>query len=222
MSEAIIIFTRVPLEGKTKTRLQGYLTPKECRDIHRCFLKDIYTTCKSTNKNIFIFYTPLGYKDILKNLISWSEEYYLQEGEDLGEKMLNAIKYVLNKGYNSCVLIGTDVPQIKRDNLLDAFNVLKKKDIVIGSTYDKGYYLIGMKKAHKEIFQNQTYGTGDVFSSAVNRFKELGLTWDNVECLLDIDEKDDLLLLSEKINNNEVTNCLNTIDFIKKLKERRE
>ena len=53
MKEAIIILTRVPIAGKTKTRLMPVYTAKECAEIHAAFLKDIYTECKKTEKDIF-------------------------------------------------------------------------------------------------------------------------------------------------------------------------
>ena len=52
MREAIIIFTRVPIPGRTKTRLQGFLTKDQCAEIHKNFLKDIKKTCEKLNKDI--------------------------------------------------------------------------------------------------------------------------------------------------------------------------
>ncbi len=49
------------------------------------------------------------------------------------------------KGYDSCVLIGTDIPELKSD-LEYAFRLLDVNDVVFGPTVDEGYYLVGMKK----------------------------------------------------------------------------
>ena len=152
MREAIIIFTRVPIPGRTKTRLQGFLTKDQCAQIHKNFLKDIKKICEKLNKDIFVFYTPEDKDNILKDILGEKCNYKIQQGNDLGEKMYNAIDYVLSKKYKSCILIGTDIPYLKKEDLSKAFKILRKKDVVLGPTEDKGYYLVGMKKSNKAVF----------------------------------------------------------------------
>ena len=65
MKEAIIIFTRVPLPGKTKTRLQSMLSGYECAEIHKNFLKDLKNTCEKMGRDIFIFHTPIDKENII-------------------------------------------------------------------------------------------------------------------------------------------------------------
>ncbi|KMT22479.1 TIGR04282 family arsenosugar biosynthesis glycosyltransferase [Clostridium cylindrosporum] len=217
MKEAIIIFTRVPIKGRTKTRLQKCLSPKQCAMIHGSFIKDIYKTCKETKRDIFIFYTPKRYKHKLVELIGENDEYQVQVGEDLGEKMLDAIETVLSKGYYSCILLGTDVPGLKATYILNAFKALERSDVVLGPTFDKGYYLVGMKKPYKNVFSNQFYGTGDVLSNTISKIKEENLSYELVDTCLDIDEEEDLKALKEGIEKGEITNCYCTIEFLKSL-----
>ena len=40
-------------------------------------------------------------------------------------------------------MIGSDIPNIKFQDLAKAFQILKTVDIVLGPTYDKGFWLIG-------------------------------------------------------------------------------
>ena len=40
-NNALIIFTRVPIEGRTKTRLMPYLTGIQAAKLHAAMLKDI-------------------------------------------------------------------------------------------------------------------------------------------------------------------------------------
>lgn len=216
MKEAIIMFTRVPIPGKTKTRLEGYLSKNQCAKIHSAFLKDIYESCKKTNKDIFIFYTSVDSVDILKNILG-ENKYCPQIGENLGEKMFNAMNFVLNKDYNSCVLIGCDIPEVNENILNNAFERLEKVDVVLGPTFDKGYYLVGMKSPYKSIFQNKTYGTGDVLLETTLKIKEANLTFDFVDTLLDIDEKEDVLTLIKNLKNKD--KCYYTKEFLKTLGE---
>ena len=56
MRQAIIIFTRIPVRGKTKTRMMPHLTPEQCAMLHSCFLRDIVRVCESGNAEIFVSY----------------------------------------------------------------------------------------------------------------------------------------------------------------------
>lgn len=84
-------------------------------------------------------------KAYLEKLFRKAKEYIPQTGEGLGERMYQAIEYVLEKGYDSCVLIGTDIPELKCSDLEYAFRLLDVNDVVFGPTVDEGYYLVGMK-----------------------------------------------------------------------------
>ena len=58
MKDALILFTRVPIPGQTKTRLMPFLTGEECARLHACFVKDIYEKAKQVDADIFVFFTP--------------------------------------------------------------------------------------------------------------------------------------------------------------------
>ena len=66
----LIIFTRIPEAGKTKTRLQIKLSKEECANLHKCFLKDIYDIFVNLNDiDIIICHTEEGDLNILKNML---------------------------------------------------------------------------------------------------------------------------------------------------------
>ena len=214
MKEAIIIFTRGPIPGQTKTRLQSFLTKNQCAEIHKNFLKDIKFTCEKLNRDIFVFYTPEDKDNILKPILGCKFKYRIQKGNDLGEKMYNAINYVLSKKYKSCILIGTDIPYLKEDDLEKAFQNLKCKDIVLGPTIDKGYYLVGMNKATKSIFEKIEYGHGNVLDNTIASIKKSNLTCGLINKNVDIDEKEDLFYFYNEIKKGNVSKNTNTSKFI--------
>ncbi len=214
MREAIIIFTRVPIPGQTKTRLQSFLTKNQCAEIHKNFLKDIKQICEKLKRDIFIFYTPADKDNVLKGIFGDKFKYKIQEGNDLGEKMYNAIEYVLGKKYNACILIGTDIPFLKEEDLRKAFKVLRKKDIVLGPTVDKGYYLVGMKRPTKAVFENVEYGHGNVLDNTITSIKGSNLTYGLTNRNVDIDEKEDLFYFYNEIKKENVSKNMYTSKFI--------
>ena len=197
--KAIIFFTRAPIAGRTKTRMQPYLSPDECAALHKAMIKDIYEECSKIQADIFVYYTPLEGLGRLYKLIGKESTYRLQKGADLGEKMCNAISEVLDLGYESCILIGSDIAELRKDHLNTAFNKLENADIVFGKTVDGGYYLVGMKKAVKEVFEVEQYGNSEVLASTLKKLSKLGLNVAYTKTLYDIDTKEDLALHRKRL-----------------------
>ena len=104
----------------------------------------------------------------------------------------HAIEKVLEKGYKSCILIGTDVPELRAEHMIRAFDVLAEHDIVFGKTKDGGYYLIGMKKPWKEAFGLEQYGVSTVFEETLRRLQRQGISIGYTAELQDMDTPADL------------------------------
>lgn len=80
MKWAVIVFTRVPIPGQTKTRMMPYFSPEECAKLHENFLKDIAQECEKVNADIFVCYTPEK-ESISGKIIQESKEYISQTGK---------------------------------------------------------------------------------------------------------------------------------------------
>ena len=95
--KAFIVFTRIPVENKTKTRLLTYYTPKQCVGLHLAILKDLNAEINRFNSSIktYIYYLPEGDLNILKDIFGEDKPYRAQIGDSLGDKMYNAISEVL-------------------------------------------------------------------------------------------------------------------------------
>lgn len=198
---AVIIFTRVPEAGKTKTRLMPYLSAEACRELHICFLKDIAKQTK-ISADLFVCHTPEDKEGILKEIFGGKAEYFLQEGEGLGRRMEEAIHRVLAKGYDSCVLTGTDVPEIQSGDFEQAFSLLRRKDVVFGPARDGGYYLIGMNKLCKEAFEKHSYGHGTVLEDTKRALRNSGRTVGCISMRHDLDCKEDIKEFRGRMRGN--------------------
>lgn len=223
MNKALILFTRVPIPGATKTRLMPFLNGDECARLHTCFVKDIYAKAKEVDADIFVFYTPRDEKELLQQALDKDAVYLPQHGDDLGERMKNAIGITLRMGYEKAVLIGTDIPQIHPETLKNAFDNLDEKDIVIHPTFDGGYYLIGMKKEYDSIWKIERYGTNTVIYDTLQHMKNERLSTSVGQMYYDVDDKDDLLHLYSDIKKGSVCNCPVTVMYLEEeLKEKLE
>ena len=219
---ALILMTRIPIPGKTKTRLMEILTAEQCAKLHRCFLMDMFKVIEKFKKttDIYITYTPSNCLEIIEDIMPKFAGSFAQLGDNLGLRMHNAILRLLNNGYSKVILIGSDIPSIQPADIKKAFAILDANDVCLGPTSDGGYYLIGMKKSHEKIFSDDLkWGNKSVFESTLSIANSLNLTVGLTSKHLDIDDKNDVQAFMETVRKDEFNgkmNPENTIDFIRK------
>jgi rSAM/selenodomain-associated transferase 1 len=209
---AVILFTRIPVAGKTKTRLRPLLSDDECCEIQRAFITDVFDVLQSglANCDIFVCYSPEGNLDDLMSITKNAKTHFQQEGSDLGEKMYNAFCHVFAIGYERCLLIGSDIPQLKSEHINQALELLKSSDIVLSPTEDGGYYLVGMKEPCKELFKLEEYGISNVFEKTIAAANRAGKSCAVGTMLADVDEPDDLYRLAEALKIEDSNICIET------------
>lgn len=124
----------------------------------------------------------------------WSDEHFIksvQSDGDLGNRMSSAFQTVLTME-SKAVIIGSDCPEINKETVEEAFMRLDSHDVVIGPTYDGGYYLIGMKAHHEELFNNIKWSSEDVYGSTIEAIERKGLSHFPLRKMHDLDYKEDL------------------------------
>lgn len=195
MKNALILMTRVPVPGKTKTRLLDTFSPEKCAELHFCFLKDIFRTLDILKENIDVYLAYTEEKDfyLMKELVPGYIKCFPQQGESLGDRMLNAIDKVLSEGHEKAALMGADVPQLEGEELLKAFEILDFKDLCFGPTFDGGYYLVAMKKPYKEVFSEDiVWGGSTVLEATIKHCQALNLFSSLIKTCIDIDVREDV------------------------------
>lgn len=191
--EAIILFTRVPVPGKTKTRLEDFMSPEDCAELQKKLIVKNYTLLKRCGRDLFISYTPDDEIDVLMDLLSKEDHYLPQISGDLGERMFDALRTVLALGYESAVLLGSDIYDMTTQATDASFELLRHNDIALIPTVDGGYCLIGMKQATMVPFRLGHYGDATVYERTVRAMEEAGLGYGSLAPLRDIDTKEDMI-----------------------------
>ncbi len=206
MKKAIILFTRAPVPGQTKTRLMPFLSGKDCAAVHSEFIRNASCACQGVDADLLVYYTlpdqvqspikdklygePLAY---LMKLVKGAKGFYPQKGEGLGQRMCQAFEESFGLGYERVLLTGTDIPQITADIFRQSFENLEDCDVVVNPTEDGGYYLIGLKAARDDIWDVAHYGTNTVFQDTLCELEKAGLRVCVGQVLRDIDTKEDLM-----------------------------
>ena len=184
----IIIFTRNPELGKVKTRLAKTIGDESALNIYKFLLQHTENVIRNVDSDKAVYYSVK-----VRDNDMWSNDIYhkfKQEGEDLGERMLNAFKSAFEENYNKVVIVGSDLFDLKETHIKAAFETLDSNDVVIGPAEDGGYYLLGMNTLHSKVFQNKAWGTETVFKDTINDLKNESVFL--LEALNDVDTFDDI------------------------------
>jgi len=182
----LLIFARRPEYGKVKKRLATKLGKAKALAIHQRLLSH---TLKVANKSGFSYKVYLSEEPQSKQAFS----YELQSGANLGERMNNALQTELAQ-YTKVCLIGSDCLTLTGYDITDAFKQLDDADVVIGPAVDGGYYLIGMKKPHPELFSAIDWGTSSVLENTLKKCTNSVLITHQLSLLNDIDRPEDVPL----------------------------
>ncbi|XP_035680057.1 uncharacterized protein LOC118418306 [Branchiostoma floridae] len=208
----LIVFTRYPSPGSTKSRLisvlgeqgaalaQLYMTNKTIWEAAGQLQKrrpdDISVEVRYTGGTADDLRYWLGFR---RDLDTW---WSVQEGKDLGHKMAKSFNDAFMDGAESVVLVGTDIPAITADVLEEAFQTLESAQeedtCVIGPAKDGGYYLIGLNRHTRtwvvdDLFQDIAWGTDSVLQQQIQAAEQRGIHCSLLPYRLqDVDTKDDL------------------------------
>lgn len=191
---AILIFAKAPVAGEVKTRLVPPLKPEQAATLYK---KLVNRTLKMATKRaiapVILYCSPDESHPFFQQCQhTYSITSAQQMGKDLGARMLHALDAAL-ENYRYAILIGTDCPAMSADYLEDAIQKLRSgSDIVIGPAMDGGYVLIGMKKIHKELFSDISWGEDSVFGSTMEKIMQAGLQLSLLDSMQDIDRPADL------------------------------
>lgn len=196
---AIIIFTRVPLPGRTKTRLLTGYSEAVVTDLSRFFIELVCDkaalAARIIGADVFVFYTPASEEAKLKAIISYTSWNYLPQMEgDIWQKMNGAFLYAFDQGYSEVILTGTDVPEIEAEDFISAKRALEHKDLAIAPSDDGGYFLMAQRRHVSEVF----FGLGKEEPTVCERTIEAlrgRASYELLEKRHDIDTPEDMELL---------------------------
>lgn len=193
----LIVFTRYPEPYRTKTRLISALGAHGAARLQREMTRHIlrWAGWLQWELSLAVEVRYDGGDEVSMRECFGTNFSYCPQGEgDLGARMARSIVASGKRGAGRIVVIGTDCPEIKPQRLLSAFDRLLTCDLVLGPASDGGYYLIGMRRYHSELFTGIDWGTPEVLPETMRRAGELSLSVSQLEMLSDVDRPEDIVV----------------------------
>ena len=191
----LIVFTRYPVAGQSKTRMIPLLGPPGASRLQVAMtghtVLNARVACDQLGAALEVRFAG-GTLRRLRRWLGAGTPYQPQGRGDLGGCMFRAFLDSHNAGATATVLIGTDCPALTPDILAQAYAALARSDVVLGPAADGGYYLIGMREPHAALFEGMTWGTETVLRDTLSRAERSGLTVNWLPPLSDVDRPEDL------------------------------
>jgi rSAM/selenodomain-associated transferase 1 len=202
---ALAVMAKAPRSGKVKTRLAPPLTLDQAAAINICFLRDttenLAAVAASGNAAGIVSYTPIGDEAFFETLLPADFTLIPQRGDGFGERLLATAEDLLACGYGSVCLIDSDSPTVPAAAFEQAIAELAKPGnrIILGPSDDGGYYLIGLKRSHPELFANITWSTSTVFSETIAAAQAANLEAVILPLWYDVDDTATLDILTAEL-----------------------
>ena len=201
LTKLLVVVAKEPVPGKVKTRLFPELSPTVAADLYRCFLRDRIQEVSTLNEvDRTIAYTPENAKEAFTRLALDGFKLFAQQGKHLGERLNNIFLEKLSQGYKAVSIVDSDSPDLPKSIIKESFDLLSSKqaDVVFGPCHDGGYYLVGMRKPHPELFRNIPWSTENVLSITLEKAGKMGLNVKLLSAWNDLDTFEDLLQFYSK------------------------
>jgi rSAM/selenodomain-associated transferase 1 len=195
----LLLFIKNARLGTVKTRLAATIGSQAALQIYQILLTKSRESALLSNSDRWLWYS-----DEITEKDEWSSDFFtkkVQSSGNLGDRMSDAFRQAFEAGAEKVVIMGSDCPEITGEIIDAAFNLLAANNVVIGPTFDGGYYLLGMNQYYPGLFDNVEWSTENVFPTTIEICANAGLSVGLLPQLSDIDHEEDWLGYQRRVAN---------------------
>ncbi|MDG1872407.1 MAG: TIGR04282 family arsenosugar biosynthesis glycosyltransferase [Mariniblastus sp.] len=203
------LFAKFWQPGAVKTRLGVKIGNAAACRLYRCFLFHLLEQLANCGHERDVVFSPRCRESDFQNSVSAAWGFCPQTDGDLGDRMGNYFrirfkgssseKYGQLKKATKVVVIGADCPLLSSKVIDQAINMLDQVPVVLGPSQDGGYFLIGMRERCYDVFQGVHWSSPSVLDQTIERLTHAKTAFGLLDKMNDIDELDDLRLLSAQL-----------------------
>ncbi len=180
----LVVMAKEPRCGAVKSRLAKDIGSVTATAFYRNALRNVTARLACDPRwRTLIAVTP----DISVHAPVWPSAFgYIRQGQgDLGTRMQGIFEW-LPPG--PVVFIGTDIPEITRGHVAQAFAALGPADAVIGPGDDGGYWLVGLRRTPKvpKIFAGVRWSSPHTLDDTLANLESMRVA--TLDTLADVDD----------------------------------
>jgi uncharacterized protein len=195
----LVIMAKAPRPGAVKTRLTTSLSAEAVTGFYCCLLEDTLALARSLGDMEVAMMCPVTDVNELAQLAGGKASIVAQKGEGLAAGLTSVFAHFADDHRRRTIAFNSDSPHLPASVLESAFEQLATRDVVVGPTYDGGYYLVGAKAAYPTLFDGDGMGTSSALERLLSRARALELSVSFADPFYDIDVADDLTRLAEEL-----------------------
>lgn len=218
---------KAPRIGHAKTRLVPPLSAADAAALSACFIRDAAENIAAAARHAaidgYIAFAPPDAEAEFRALLAPGTQLLPSRRPGLGASLYDAATDLLAAGYGSVCLVNSDSPNLPTSILVSAAQALSLPGdrLVMGPAEDGGYYLIGLKQAHRRLFEDIAWSTSRVFVQTEERCREVGLAMTTLPIWYDVDDIGSLRRLHGQLrapgNRPAVYSARHTFAFLQRL-----
>ena len=198
-SRRLVIMAKAPRPGMVKTRLMERLPSSGVTALYCCLLEDTLALARSLTGVAVAVMCPEPDRDELVHLLGSTVPVVAQQGNGLVAGLTSVFRHFTGDRQRRVIAFNSDSPHLPPSVLDNAFEKLAAHDVVVGPTYDGGYYLVGAKAVYPSLFESDGMGTRSALDRLLARAKFLQLSTGFTDAFYDIDTASDLSRLAQEL-----------------------
>jgi rSAM/selenodomain-associated transferase 1 len=191
--DVLLVFVKEPRPGAVKSRLAAAIGPERAAGVYKAVAEEAIrrTAPRGDEFERLLVFSPSEARQAIAEWLH-GETLVAQSEGDIGERMSHAFEDVFARGARRVVLVGTDVPALSRDDVVEAIESLDHEDVVLGPATDGGYYLLALKRPEPGLFAGIPWSTPQVLAATLDRAVRLGRSVRVLRTRGDVDTAEDL------------------------------
>ena len=195
----LVIMAKAPRPGSVKTRLAQSLSLQSVTELYRCLLSDTIALAKSLDQVEVVIMCPVPDVEELSRAVGSTVPIVAQTGQGLAAGLTSVFAHFTTRGHQRVIAFNSDSPHLPASVLVASFDALESDDLVVGPTYDGGYYLVGARASYPGLFTSDGMGTGSALETLLRRAGARGLSVHLTDPFYDIDVAADLSQLADDL-----------------------
>jgi len=180
--------------GRTKTRLSPPLTPGQAAELNTVFVCDVADNLAGAAQHAdiagYMAYGPPGAAPFFEQHLSADVGLLEAWLPNFGDCLHQTLESLFDLGYGAACVLNSDSPTLPTAVLVETARALQAPGdrLVLGPSTDGGYYLLGVKRPHRRLFEDVAWSTEGVFEQTLARAAELGLDSVLLPAWYDVDD----------------------------------
>jgi rSAM/selenodomain-associated transferase 1 len=200
--ESLLVFVKAPVAGRVKTRLAAERGIEAATLLASAFLDDTAAlvarwraerTGVDPNRNLVFVCAPDAEDPVLARAAKIAGgRTSVQVAGDLGARLRAAFDAEFRRGARAVCAIGMDSPTLPLHLIDHAFRALEWERVVLGPTFDGGYWLVGAQRPAPDLFTDIPWSTHAVLARTLQQLKRQSVEPALLPFWYDVDEAADL------------------------------